>query len=423
MSNISPKAIYWGKVLGKFVSVQLLVQVLGFASGILVIRTLDQQQYAYFTIANTMQATMNLLADSGISGALLAIGGKVWQEQYRFSQLINTALQLRFYLAAITFTVFTPILLWMLFGNGASVIEALSLAAVVMIGLNAQLTTNVLDLVLTLHSQISRIQKLDLLSTVSRLILLIIAYLTFLNAAVAVLTASLSLLLKRLLLRYWVNKTIEPKVPINKEDKREIIEIIKIQLPGTIFYCVQGQLTIWLISIFGNTKNIAEVGALGRLAIVFSVINAVMSNIVLPRFARCQSVKILRQQYWQIIGLFLCLGLIILIFTTIFPDQILWVLGGNYTHLKNELLLVAISTIFNSITATMWSLNCAKAWIKHSWLNIPATIISQILLLLILDVSTVKGVIIFGTLSIIPTFVVNAILTYRGLFSYNSELV
>lgn len=82
----TPKTFYWLKTLSKFVSVQLVVQVLGFASGILLIRTLDKQEYAYFTLANSMQGTMNVLANAGVGSALWAIGGKVWQDPYRFGQ-------------------------------------------------------------------------------------------------------------------------------------------------------------------------------------------------------------------------------------------------------------------------------------------------------------------------------------------------
>src|SRR5438477_1228719 len=56
-----------GRIVGSFVTVQVIVQVIGFLSGILLVRTLDQREYAYFTIANTMQGTLNLLADIGIS--------------------------------------------------------------------------------------------------------------------------------------------------------------------------------------------------------------------------------------------------------------------------------------------------------------------------------------------------------------------
>jgi hypothetical protein len=59
----------------------------GFASGILLIRGLEQTEYAYFTIANTMQGTINVLADMGVSIGLMSIGGRVWQDRHRFGQL------------------------------------------------------------------------------------------------------------------------------------------------------------------------------------------------------------------------------------------------------------------------------------------------------------------------------------------------
>jgi len=65
-----------GRVVGSFVAVQIIVQLLGFLSGILLIRILEQREYAFFTIANTMQGTLNLLADVGISVGLVSICGR-----------------------------------------------------------------------------------------------------------------------------------------------------------------------------------------------------------------------------------------------------------------------------------------------------------------------------------------------------------
>lgn len=421
MPIFSTKAIHWVKILGKFISVQLGVQILGFVSGILIIRTLDKQQYAYFTIANTMQGTMNILADSGISIGITAIGGKVWQDRYRFGQLINTALKLRIYLAAIVIAVVTPILLWMLISNEASVFYATFITAAVLVGLNAQLFVGVLEVVPRLHSQINRVQNLDLIPAISRLLLLCGAYFTFLNAAVAILTASISLVLKRFILSRWITDSIDTKTPINKEDKTAILEIIKHQAPNTIFYSVQGQITILLISIFGNTQSIAEVGALGRLAVIFSIVNAVMSGIILPSFARCQSIKLLYRRYWQILGSFCLLGLLLVGFAALFPNQLLWILGKQYSHLRNELLLMVTSTVISSIVATMWSINASKAWIQYSWLYIPSTITTQIFLLILLDVSSVKGVIIFGIFSNMPLIIINSLLTYRGLYLHKAN--
>lgn len=422
MPNISPKAIYWGKTLSKFVSAQLFVQALSFASGILIIRTLDEQQYAYFTIANTMQGAMSVLADSGISYSVLAIGGKVWQDKYRFGQLVNTALQLRIYFAVVSIVIISPILFWVLTSNEASVTDTILITAAVILGLNAQLTTYVLDVVLQLHSQIDRIQKLDLISAISRLALLSVAYFIFLDVVVAILTASTSSVLKRFILRHWITESIDITARTDRKNRIEVLGIIKDHLPNNIFYCVQGQLTVVLISIFGSTQSIAEVGALGRLAIMFYVVSTVLSKIILPRFARCQSVEILRRQYWQIIGSYCLFGVCVVGLTAIFPTKILWILGENYTHLQNELILIALNTVLNAIVATMWSINATKVWIQYSWLNIPGTILMQVFLLLILDVSSTEGVIWFGILSTIPTFIVNALLTYQGFFSYNSKI-
>ena len=417
MPTISSKAIYWSKTLSKFVSVQIVIQVLGFASGILLVRTLVQQQYAYYIIANTMQATITLLADSGIDSALSAIGGKVWQDRYRFSQLINTALQLRGYLAVVATTIITPLLLWMLISNGASPIYAILIAIAVLIGVSFQLTSGILIVVLRLQSHINRLQNLDLVGSFSRLCFLGIAYLIFLNASTAVFAVSISLGLQLFLLNYWIPKTIDTKAPINKEDRQEILKSIKRLLPNTIYYCLQGQLSILLIGTFGNTQSIAEVGALGRLAAIFTIIGSILSNIVLPSFARCQSVSLLQRRYFQVIGAYCLFASILLGITVAFPNQILWILGKNYRHLHEEVILMVTSSILYALLGTMWAINASKAWVSLAWIFIPTEITIQALLLLALDISTVKGVILFGIFPTLPGFVMNGYMTYRGLQS------
>src|SRR6188768_872963 len=108
------RALHRARVVGSFAFVQGAVQVIGFLSGILVIRHLDQREYAYFTVANTMQGTLNLLADIGISIGLISIGGRVWHDRSRFGQLVNTALGLRRKLGAGAVLIVTPILYFML---------------------------------------------------------------------------------------------------------------------------------------------------------------------------------------------------------------------------------------------------------------------------------------------------------------------
>lgn len=415
MSLISPKSLYWIKTLSKFVSVQLVVQVLGLASGIFLVRILEQRQYAYYTIATTMQGTMNLLADMGISAGLSAIGGKVWQDRYRFGQLINTALQLRYYLAIISILIVTPISLWMLIRNGASIGYAILITIIVLVSLNFQLTTGVLSVVPRLHSQLDKVQNIDLVLAVSRLALLGIAYLTILNAAVATAAASVALGIQRFILELWVTDSIDKKASLNKEYRKEFIKIIKYSAPNAIYYCLQGQITVLLISLFGSVQSIAEIGALGRLGVIFSIIGSVMNSIVLPSFARCQSPKLLARRYLQILCVIGLSELVLVGGAVFFPDQLLWILGHQYSHLKSELILIVTSAVCFSIVNTMWSLNASKSWIKQVWLEIPSTIIIQIILIYCLDISTIRGVILFGFSPLLPSLCVNSLMAYRGL--------
>ena len=418
MSLISPKAVYWLKTLSKFVSVQLVVQIMGLAIGIVLVRNLDQKQYAYYTIAITMQTTMLLLADMGINVGVSAIGGKVWQDKYRFGQLINTAIQLRYYLGGISAIVVTPILIWMLITNGASIIYAILMTIGVMVGVNFQLTNQVLAVVPRFHSQINRIQHLELLSAVCRVALLAVAYLTFLNAAIAIAVSSIAIGIQRLVLGSWVTDNIDVQAPINKKDKNFILLQVRDLAPSGLFFCLQGQIGVWLISIFGNIENVAEAGALGRIAIIFTLLNSIMGSIIVPSFARCQSVNMLRSRYFQVLGIYLTIGLALIIITALFPGELLWILGKNYSHLKYELLLMVIGTVLSSLVGAMSSLNLAKAWIQYVWIEIPLRIIIQIILLVSLDISTVKGVLIFGIFSNISPFLVNAFLAYRGLTTF-----
>ena len=392
-----------------------MVQAVGVASGIILVRVMDQREYAFFTLAFAMQSTMNILADSGVGIGLTSIGGRVWQDPHRFGQLINTALRLRKYLAAAAIGVVAPILIWMLARNGASLSYAAILTLLVLAGLGLQLTTVVLMVVPRLHSQIHRVQMLDLFGALARLALICTAYFLFLNAAVATLATAVSIAVQYVMLKRWTAGNIDTHAEESREDRAEITGIIKSQVPNSIFYCLQGQVTVWLIAIFGSTASIAEVGALGRLGVAFAVVGAVMTSIVLPSFARCQSPPQLRRRYLQIVGAFILFGIVLIALARFFPDQMLWVLGAKYAHLRNALLLMMGITAFSSVITVMWSLNSTKAWITYSWLNIPGVLITQAFLLTVLDISTLEGVLWLGILSLIPTLLLNVFLSYRGL--------
>ncbi|MEY2519926.1 MAG: hypothetical protein QOF24_1685 [Verrucomicrobiota bacterium] len=413
------RALHRARVVGHFAFVQSVVQVIGFLSGILLIRHLDQREYAYFTIANTMQGTLNLLADIGISIGLVSIGGRVWHDRHRFGQLVNTALGLRRKLGAAAIVIVTPILYFMLIRNGASASYSAILIVVVLAGLAVQLSIGVLSVVPRLRSDVGRIQTIDMTGAVARLLALAALMYLFLNGAVAFAVGSATLLLQYWMLRKYVAGVIDLKAPENAEDRVAMRGFIRSQAANAIFFCLQGQVTVFLISIFGRqVSSIAEVGALGRLAMIFAVLSNLLANVFAPAFARCQNLRKLRWQYAAIVGAVACFSLVIIAAAAFFPREFLFVLGNKYAHLERELLFMVGGAVVTAIAGTLWSLNAAKAWIAGSWLYIPLTLATQLALIPYTDFSSVTGVLVFNLISAIPSLVLNLILSYRGFRSW-----
>jgi O-antigen/teichoic acid export membrane protein len=412
------RALQRARIVGNFALVQAFVQIIGFMSGILIVRRLEQREYAYFTIANTMQGTINLLADIGISVGLVSIGGRVWQDRHRFGQLINTALDLRKKLGVLVVIAVTPVMYFMLVKNGASISYTALLIVVVLIGLGFQLSIGVLGAVPRLRADIGRIQIIDFTGAIVRLAA-IAALLLVLNAGIAVAVASVMSLLQYAMLRRYAVGVIDFNAHENSEDRHSIIRLVKHLAANSVFYCFQGQITVFLISFFAHrAASIAEVGALGRLAMIFSVFTNLLTNVFVPAFARCQSEHKLRRLYAAIVGGVVAFSLSIVLGAWIFPDQFLFVLGNKYAHLHRELLLMVGGAVFSALTGTFWALNAAKAWVTGAWLYIPLTIATQIALIPYTDFSSVTGVLMFNLLSAIPNLLLNIAMSFRGFRSF-----
>jgi hypothetical protein len=182
---------------------------------------------------------------------------------------------------------------------------------------------------------------------------------------------------------------------------------------------VQGQITVFLISFFAHrTSSVAEVGALGRLAMIFTVLTNLLTNIFIPAFARCQNRTRLRSLYLEIVGGVTVFCLLIIAAAGIFPEEFLFVLGSKYAHLHRELLLMVGASVLAALSGTFWALNASKAWIAGSWLYIPLTLITQIALIPFTDFASVTSVLVFNLLSNFPNLLLNLVLGIRGFRSW-----
>ena len=408
---------YWVGTLGRFGSVQLLVQIIMAACGFLIVRSLSKPEYAIFVVANTLQGTMNALSDAGATIGLTAIGGRHWQDRHRLGEILNSTLTIRRRMVTAVIVGGSPLLVWLLLRNGAALGYAVLLTVITLLGLYFQVGLSAYRVVLQLHSRLGSLQRSDLLLAVLRVGLVGGFTLWFLNAALAVGAMSLCLLMQWWQMRAWAHEDADPDAPVRADDQAFVYAKVRQVMPDTLFYCFQGQLWVFIISVLGGKGEMADVGALGRIAVVFNVVFIVLNNAVVPAFSRCQDADTLRRRYVQIVAGFAFLGAALVGVTWLVPRPLLWIIGGQYAHLQHELVLSTALTVVTGISTLMWTLNAAKGWTNYLWLDIPLRLTLQIGLYFVFDLSTVSGVLWFSLLSTLSPLLVTGWLAGWGLRS------
>lgn len=400
-------------VIGKLTTVtgiaQISIQAIGFLSGILIIRLLSTEEYALYVLANTMLGTMTLLSDGGISSGVMAEGGKVWEDRRHLGGVVATGLYLRRQFAVVSLIISVPILLYLLRYHGANWLNSALILLALIPAFFASLSGKILEIVPKLHRDIHRLQRIQLVSNIGRLGILVLTIFLFPFAYIAISAASSSQIWANIQLRKRAKKFIDTEQPRTPAVQDRIIQLVKRTMPGAVYYAFSGQLTIWLISIFGNTESIAQIGALGRLAAVLAVIQAVLGILVVPYFAKLQENK------RRLVRLFLLLQLGFLVFTFMlavmvgmFPEFILSILGPQYHDLSFELLLMMIASCIALQGATAYQISASLGIVPKPFWIISFMLILQVGLIFVFDFSVVSQVILYSMLVNVGTLIYQA---------------
>jgi O-antigen/teichoic acid export membrane protein len=416
--NKHRRLIEWCRLFAGYSFVQAVAQGLGFLAGIMVVRALPKEDYAFFMIVNTIGPVMNMLSDTGVTNSLSAIGGKFWQDDARMGSLIKTAMKLRRQLVLFSVLVITPLLVWMLWRNHASPSIIACLVPITIVGVIFQLNSGLLGVVVSLRQQVKRMQLQAFYGVLPRLALIaLFAALGWLNAPLTAGIGTIALAIQFWQMKRWVKPQIAWHAPPDPEYRKAILAIVKRQAPQVIYFCVQSQISIWLISIFGNVHRVAEVAALGRIGMIFSILFSTASAVIVPRFARCQEPAQLRSHYKFILTGFAGIILLGTGFGWLAPQPLLWLLGPQYSQLGSLVWLAVLSAGTWALAGLIYSLNVNKGWISPAAVVIPAELLTQIILCLSFDLSSVRGMLMISLIAPVVPALINLFVGIRKLNS------
>ncbi|WP_396186177.1 lipopolysaccharide biosynthesis protein [Flavobacterium sp.] len=413
--------ISWSRLVSITGSTQIILQALGFVSGILVIRLLPTQEYALYTLANTMLGTMTLLSDAGISTGVMAQGGKVWQNRERLGVVMATGLDLRRKFAMGSLILSTPILLYLLLHNGASWLMAIMIVLSLIPAFYAALSDSLLEIVPRLHQSIVPLQKNQLVVSFGRLFLSAVSLFIFPWTFVAILASGIPRIYGNLQLQNISKDYIDGNQNPDPVVREDILKVVKRILPGAIYYSFSGQITIWIVSVFGNITSIAQLGALGRVAVLFTLFSTIIGTLLVPRFARLENTKpLLIKKFTQILFITFLVMFLVAFVASIFSNQLLWILGNGYANLNFELILNITISCLNVISGIAYSLYSSKGWILPPLYSISKTVLILVIGSLVFDLSTLQGALYLNLLFSITAVLSDVFYGYYNILKIDS---
>ena len=364
-----------------------------FASGIIIVRNLSVAQYAYYTVAMSAVGVAAALSDSGMAGAVFAQGGRVWLQRDRLGAVLTAGLAIRSKITVRCALLLSPLLLWMLVRQGAPVFEALLLCVGAAPVFFATSATSILEIPQRLHQRLKFLQFLQIGSGVLRLVCVALVALVLPVAWLVLMSSALAPILQNRKLRNQSTDIADFDATQDSDAAQKIRQQITRSFPGALYYVFGGQLTVLLISLFGTTENVAQVGALGRIAMIVTLLLAVFFLVASPRYARIPETETKKLLRWYL----LLLGAIAaacaagLLFTWAFPNVVLFVLGSKYSALTSEVVLAVAAGALQVLASASSNMAAVRGTVVSPFLTIPPSLAMQALLIYLLPLDSVSS--------------------------------
>lgn len=328
----------------------------------------------------------------------------LWLKVQRFGQnkkklgaVIATGLALRKKFAIASLLISLPILIYFLHYHGASWIMTVLISLSLIPAFLTALSDSLLEVAPKLKQDLLPLQKNQMFASIVRAVMIGLTLFIFPWTYVAILGNGVSRAWANLRLRKISSTHADLSHGTDPEVHKEIVKTVKRVLPTSIYYCLSSQITVWLISIFGSTKSLAQVGALSGLASVLTLFSLIFATLVVPRFARLPSnISLLLKKFFLIQGALYIVGILIVVVVWLFSKNILWILGHNFSTLNEELVLIAAGSSVTLISGCTSSLLSSRGLIVPPLLYIPSIIVIQVGLAFVLPIEKVSGVLLYG---------------------------
>jgi O-antigen/teichoic acid export membrane protein len=409
----------WIGILSAYFTAQTMTQLAGLAAGLLLVRFMPVRQFALYTLATSVVTFFTFASDLGSTSSLLYFFQRTLKTGEDFHPYLSAVLSLRraaFLLGgAAVLAVFPRSAIAKGFGLG----DVAAVTAALLLCVWFQIASSVRILAARLLGHYGRAYRAEVAGGCVRLaVALLMIGASLLRAWLGMLGSALAAAVTAALAGSTAaaprpaapaaagavdTAPAEADAAAAAPDlgpyRRQVLRYLLPSLPSALYFSIQGPLVVWLAATFGAARNIAEVGALGRLGMIVGMCSGLIGVVLLPRLARIVDERLYLRRYLQYGGLLLALALAMLAVAVLFPGALLLILGSHYSGLHRELVLVIASSGLTLIGAYVVSVNLARSWNRWETLAVLLYIAAQAGFVAILPLGTTAGVLQFNLLS------------------------
>jgi len=377
-----------------FIFRQTVISAMNAAVGFLIVQYSIKTDYALYTIAFSFLAVFVNISNVGITPAMTGIGGRVWQDPVALRSLLNSAFHLRRRFGLWLLLPFVAYCTWQFWKTDTGWFSTVALVGCVLVAAWAQIQAALYAIVLQLHKAVRPLQRNELMFTVLKA-LGILPMLLF-NAPVYLLVGWICICL---FLNLLANQKLAETHLAGHHDTspqylREIEDIARPNAVRTVYWALEGQISVLLCALFATTERIADIGALGRLGVLFAIFQAFVVNYSLPEIAKAQGKAAISKLAQKTIAMSVLLVAPVLLWAAVHPASLLWILGPNYLGLTKHLLPFLVAVSLGQIAAVVYQICTARAWIRMNRLYVPIALPLQAVLIYTLDLSLLENVIL-----------------------------
>lgn len=405
----------------RFVLGQAALTGVNALTGFALVRGLEKADYAAYSLTFSLLAIAVNASNMGLTSALLGLGGRVWPDATSVRLVLNSAQQLRNRIGAVLALPFVAYCGWQLPHIGVDVPQTALLTALVLVAAWVQMQANFYAIVLQLGKAVAALLRHDLLSAALKLV----------GAFAAIqlgwpVWAVVGWIVACLWLNYWAHvRAAQPLLSDSSDTDETYLRpmrvLVRANAVRTLYWSFEGQITILLCAWFASAERLADIGALGRLGVLFGIFQSFVASYTLPDLAKARTPALVLRQALRTLGAATVLLAPILVWAALHPPSLLWILGPNYADLTEQLLPFLLASVVGQLAAVLYQICTARAWLSLNRYYVVLALPLQLLLISALDLRHIEGVILFAGLNNLFFLLFNAAMFARSWLRFAQD--